>query len=186
MKSHELWVRSQKRPKADPGSGVCGIGGSRLKFFAGTVRANKVDAKGRVSVPAAFRKVLAAQESEGVYVFPSHRQPCLEACGEPRMEELRARIQQLPDFSDEREMWEELVFGSAVGLEFDSNGRIMLPREIMEHAGIDGAATFVGRGDHFQIWEPQAHDRHKAATKARASETNPSLPRAAAPQEGTA
>jgi MraZ protein len=147
-----------------------------VKFFAGTIRANKVDAKGRVSVPAAFRKVLAAQESEGVYVFPSHRQPCLEACGEGRMEEYRAQIKQLPSFSRERQIWQQLLFGEAVPLEFDSNGRVMLPKEMMAEVGITSAATFAGNGDSFQIWEPDAHDEHRRNAKLEANEKQLELP----------
>lgn len=154
-----------------------------MRFFAGTTRGNKVDAKGRVSVPASFRKVLGAQEFQGVYVFPSHRYRCLEACGEARMNQLIERIQQLDEFSEEREIWEEIVFGSAEPLAFDGTGRIMLPRDKLDHAGIVDAATFAGRGESFQIWEPTQHDEHARAAKAMAAERKLSLP-AAGKREG--
>lgn len=150
-----------------------------MRFFAGTTKGNKVDTKGRVSVPASFRKVLGGQEFQGVYVFPSHRYPCLEACGEERMNRYVESIQQLDEFSEEREIWEEIIFGSSEPLAFDGTGRIMLPRDKMEHAGITEAATFVGRGDSFQIWEPARHEEHAASAKQMASERKLSLPSAA-------
>lgn len=149
-----------------------------MRFFAGTTKGNKVDAKGRVSVPASFRKVLGGQDFQGVYVFPSHRYACLEACGEERMNQYVESIQQLDEFSEEREIWEEIIFGSAEPLTFDGTGRIMLPREKMEHAGISDAATFVGRGDSFQIWEPERHEEHARTAKSLASERKLSLPSA--------
>lgn len=179
MISHEIpriGRTAQHRPKAGPSSGGRFAQGVRqVRFFAGTTKGNKVDAKGRVSVPASFRKVLGGQEFQGVYVFPSHRQPCLEACGEERMNQLVERIQQLDEFSEEREIWEEIVFGSAEPLSFDGTGRIMLPREKMDHAGITDAATFAGRGDSFQIWEPSRHEEHARSAQQIASERKMSL-----------
>lgn len=123
---------------------------------------NKVDRKGRVSVPATFRAALAAQRFPGIVAFPSFKFPALECCGIDRMEELSTRHELLEPFSDDYETMGEL-FSAAQELPFDGEGRIVLPAKFAEHAGITDQAAFVGQGRTFRIWEPQQFETHQAA-----------------------
>ncbi len=148
----------------EPGFAAFGRGGhwgSAVAVFLSTFQ-NKVDRKGRVSVPAPFRAALAGQNFAGVVLFPSmkgHR--CLDGFGWDKVEELSASVAALDHLSDEREALQTL-FASANQLAFDIDGRILLTEDLREVAGIGENAVFVGRGDHFQIWEPEAHKRHAA------------------------
>lgn len=125
-----------------------------LALFTGT-HTNKVDRKGRVSVPAPFRATLAAQGFEGAILFPSFTHDCIEGCGAKFLEELAAKMDATADlFSEQEDDLASLVFAESRQLPFDPEGRIILPSDFMAHAGISEQACFVGNAKRFQIWEP--------------------------------
>ncbi|HVM78140.1 MAG TPA: division/cell wall cluster transcriptional repressor MraZ [Stellaceae bacterium] len=115
---------------------------------------NKVDRKGRVSVPAQYRAQLAGQTFPGIVAYRSDYHPCIECCDMATMQDYVARINGMyakdsPEHDDASE-----IFTAAHQLPFDGEGRIMLPQKLAEHAGIAEQACFVGRGGTFQIWSP--------------------------------
>jgi MraZ protein len=136
---------------------------------------NKVDKKGRVSVPASFRAQLAAQEFAGIVAFPSFRFEALDCCGLDRMLEMSARHDALDQFSEEHENL-ALIFAQAQQIPFDGEGRISLPEELCAHAGITETVAFVGHGKTFQIWEPDRLALHSAEARKRAQRTGLTLP----------
>ena len=146
---------------------------------------NKVDRKGRVSVPASFRAALAGQSFAGIVAFRSFKYSAIEAGGVDRLEEMSARLDTLDQFSEERESLAS-IFADTQQLAFDSEGRIVLPQFFAEHAGITENAAFVGLGREFQIWEPEAHKAHQEAMRERARRQGTTLPgtRALAPAPG--
>ncbi len=137
---------------------------------------NKVDKKGRVSIPAAFRPHLTSQYFQGVVVFPSFRSPSLDCRSWEQMESLTQSISHLPEFSPEREALSAVLFGAATPLTFDPEGRILLPQHLVDHLGISTEAAFVGKGDSFQIWEPAALVKFMAEARAQVAEKGISLP----------
>lgn len=138
---------------------------------------NKVDRKGRVSVPATFRAALPNQgpdNFQGIVAFPSPKYSALEGYGIDRIEEIVGRIDALPLFSEEREYFETMLAESH-RLPFDTEGRIILPGELIEHAKITDSVAFVGLGRSFQIWAPPAYDAHKTAVHERARQQGTQL-----------
>ncbi len=121
---------------------------------------NRIDKKGRVSVPAQFRAVLAskvlANDFQGVVAYQSPINNCIEACGMSRIIKLNERMESLDPYSEERDAFVNSLFGESVQLSFDSDGRILLTEQLMEAAGLKEEATFVGKGEVFEIWEPKA------------------------------
>ena len=113
---------------------------------------NNVDKKGRVSVPVNFRTTSSAQGFSGIIAYQSIRNNCIEACGLHRLEQLSQIIENLDPYSEERDAFETIILGGAVQLPFDGEGRVVLPKELVEHAGIEKAAYFVGKGQVFEIW----------------------------------
>jgi len=146
-----------------------------VAVFLGTFE-NKVDRKGRVSVPAAFRNAVAGQSFHGIVAFPSYRAPALEACGIGLMEQLGDTMDAYDLFSDDHDDLATTVFADSQQLPFDAEGRIMLPAEFMEHAGIGERASFVGKGKMFQIWEPNTLKNHKNTSRQRARERGLTMP----------
>jgi MraZ protein len=136
---------------------------------------NKVDRKGRVSVPATFRAALAGQTFNGIVAFRSFKLPTVEGSGIDRIEEMSARLDGLEQFSEEYDNLAS-IFADAQQLPFDGEGRIVLPENLVEHAGIGETAAFVGLGRTFQIWEPEAFKRHQAEIRDRAKRQGATLP----------
>ena len=126
---------------------------------------NKIDAKGRVSVPAPFRAVLQRDAySGGIYCYPSLDAPALDAGGERLAQKIDGLLSGLPDYSDERDELSVALYGEVQILTLDGDGRISLPQSLRDHAKLTSQVTFVGLGEKFQIWSPEEFDaRHKRA-----------------------
>ena len=131
---------------------------------------NKIDRKGRVSVPAAFRSALISEKFSGAVLFPSISHSAIEGWGMNRMEDLSAGIDAFDPFSDERDAFTLSILADAHQLSFDTEGRILLPLQLIDHANLVEQDAFVGRGSTFQIWEPVAlsHSQQEARKRARA------------------
>jgi MraZ protein len=121
--------------------------------------------KGRVSVPALFRSALASQHFQGVVAYPSFVYPCIEACGMDRIERLSESIDNLDPFSEERDAFATSILGGCVQLALDGDGRILLPQSLVEIAGLDEQAVFVGKGQTFEIWAPQKFEEYAAKAR---------------------
>lgn len=128
---------------------------------------NKIDKKGRVSVPAQFRAVLAKQGSAQLILFPSLHFAAIEGAGEDYLKKINQEIESLPPFSQERDDLIDAILPNTRPLTFDGEGRVVLPEDLIAHAGLDGSASFVGRGPTFQIWQPEALRRRQDEALAR-------------------
>lgn len=131
---------------------------------------NKIDRKGRVSVPKPFRDAFKDQSFAGLYAYPLFKYPAIEACGEDFMTRISESLDDLDMFSDEQDELASVIMENAHPLAFDPEGRVVLPPELLEHAGITTLAQFVGRGTRLQIWAPETYGKHARQTleKARA------------------
>ena len=130
----------------------------------------RLDAKGRVSVPAPYRTILAKDGFEGAYCLPSIESNAIDGGGKMLMEEIDRLIENLPLYSDGRDEMKTALFGSAELLRLDPEGRVTLSETLKNHAGIADAAVFVGLGPKFQIWEPERFRAHLDEAKTRVRE----------------
>lgn len=134
------WVRGMQQPAVSP--------------FVSTV-VNRLDAKGRVSIPALFRQILSQQNLQGVYCIPSFSEPALEAFGDTLLSQFQQRLQKYdPLFNSEYDDEAQAVLGRTQFLKLDDDGRVTLPADLIAHAGIGERVTFIGMGVKFQIWDP--------------------------------
>ena len=122
---------------------------------------NRLDAKGRVSVPAQFRATLTKDGFEGLYCFPSPFQSAVDVGGNDLINEIKKRLQGLVTLTPEHDSVSTALFGISETLKIDKDGRVLLSETIKEHAGISDAVTFVGQGYKFQIWEPSSFQVHQ-------------------------
>lgn len=137
---------------------------------------NKVDKKGRVSIPAPFRSALGNGTGPSeVIVFRSLQAQALDACSIAYLDQLGAALDDPDTPADYRDLIETTVFGGSVRLPIDPEGRIILPQEFVEFAGIGEGCAFVGRRKIFQIWEPEALKAYEAASREQARTNNISL-----------
>ena len=114
----------------------------------------RLDAKGRVSIPAQFRAVLARDGFDGLYCYPALDQPSLDAGGNALLGEIEQLIARFPPYADQRDEFATALYGTSETLKIDGEGRVILSEALKAHAGIADAAAFVGLGHKFQIWEP--------------------------------
>ncbi len=114
----------------------------------------RLDAKGRVSIPAPFRAVLARDGFEGLYCYPTLDRPALDAGGNALLAEIEALIAPFSPYSEEREQFSAALYSTSEILKIDSEGRVVLSEHLRSHAGITDVVSFAGLGHKFQIWEP--------------------------------
>ena len=142
-----------------------------MKAFFGTF-INKIDAKGRLSVPAPFRAILQTRGLTSVALHPALLEPCLEGAGIDRFDNLLATQADafVPASRDEAA---ELIMEELRELPLDGEGRVVLPDEFIASAKLADQAAFVGRGWKFQIWEPSLLASAKAGKRERVARLHP-------------
>lgn len=130
---------------------------------------NKVDSKGRVSVPAQFRVSLVNENYSTMVVYESFINQCIEGCDIERIKKISESIDNLEPFSEERDAFATTVLGGSIQLSIDGDGRIILPENLLKTAKIKDNAVFVGKGSTFEIWEPISFSVYleKAKTEAK-------------------
>ena len=125
---------------------------------------NRIDKKGRVSVPASFRAVLGA-EAPGIVVFRSLQHEALDGCSIAHLELLSRSLEKLDLATETYELIETTIFGGSVQVPFDSEGRITLPAHLASAVGIAEDVAFVGRRTTFQIWNPTKFAAHEESAR---------------------
>ena len=139
---------------------------------------NKVDKKGRVSVPAQFRDCLVSEEFQGVVLFKSYTHQAVDAVGMEAMEKFANRMDDnFAIFSDTHHDMATILFGESMPCAFDGDGRITLPKSFAEFAGITTHVAFVGLGKTFQLWSPELFEYKKSSARQSLQENKITLPK---------
>ena len=136
---------------------------------------NKLDKKGRVSVPASFRSYLSNLGYNGVICFPSFNNQSIEAWSQDRIEKISSAIDSLNPFEEKRDFFTTSILSESTSLQFDSEGRISLSSKLLKHAKIKDSMVFVGQGKTFQIWEPAIFEKFKVSARKKANINRASL-----------
>ena len=137
---------------------------------------NKLDSKCRVSVPSSFRNSLKDQSFKGIIAFPSYNDKSIDACGIERMENISNSLDSDNYSQDEFDLI-STYFGEAEKLPLDKDGRVTLPKKLINHAQIEKNVMFVGLGPTFQMWNPESYEikKSKMIQNARDKKINPRL-----------
>jgi MraZ protein len=144
---------------------------------------NKIDKKGRVSVPASFRTSLTSSQSSpinepsfsGIVVFRSLKHPALEGCSVDRMQSLSKSIDRLDMFSDAQDDLVSAIFADSHLLTFDSEGRVSIPEDFLKFANLTDQVAFVGRGATFQLWAPDVFQKIQNDARDRLKREGPAV-----------
>ena len=146
----------------------------KVFLFMDTIT-NKVDAKGRVSLPSDYRTIVKELSTE-IVCYRSLSAPCIEGCLEDTLDKLATEIENSTDFfSETQDNLTNLIFGDAKRFPFDSTGRIVLTEKLLQHAEITDSAVFVGKGRKFQIWNPENWAKEEARIRAEVLKNRPVL-----------
>ena len=136
---------------------------------------NKLDKKGRVSVPASFRSYLSNLGYNGVVCYPSFNNQSIEAWPQDRIEKITQAIDSLNPFEEKRDFFATSILSESINLQFDTEGRISLTTKLLKHAKIKNSMLFVGQGKTFQIWEPANFEKFKINARKKANINRASL-----------
>jgi MraZ protein len=131
---------------------------------------NRLDAKGRVSIPAPFRAVLARDGFEGLFVHPSLDTDAIDCGGHALLKEIDTLLETYPQYTDARDALSLALYGMSEKLKVDPEGRVQLSESCKARAGVTTEVTFVGMGHKFQIWEPGRFRAHQEEARNRARE----------------
>ena len=136
---------------------------------------NRLDKKGRVSVPASFRSYLSNLGYNGVICYPSFNNQSIEAWPQDRIEKISNSIDSLNPFEEKRGFFATSILSESINLQFDSEGRILLTTKLLKHAKIKSNMVFVGQGKTFQIWEPEIFEKFKVTARKKSNLNRASL-----------
>ena len=128
---------------------------------------NRLDAKGRVSIPAAFRAVLARDGFDGLYCCPTLDRRAIDSGGNQLRATIRNSLNRFEPFSEEHEVLSTALIGESEVLKIDQDGRVVMSDALKAHAGLIDRITFVGQGYKFQIWEPERFAAYRDEAKNR-------------------
>lgn len=157
--------------------------GAVMALFVGK-HVNKIDKKGRVSVPKPFRAALQGRGLSSLYIYPRFKQSALEACDQAFMDRLSRSLDELDLFSEDQDDLASVILANAHELTFDPEGRIVLPPDLAEYAEISNEVIFVGQGPRFQIWQPKAYQSFSEMAFQRAKSRGATLKLAKAEDTG--
>ena len=136
---------------------------------------NKLDKKGRVSVPSSFRSYLSNLGYNGIICYPSFNHQSIEAWPQERIEKISSAIDSLNPFEEKRDFFTTSILSESINLQFDSEGRISLTTKLLKHAKIKNSMVFVGQGKTFQIWEPSTFEKFKINARKKSNLNRASL-----------
>ena len=136
---------------------------------------NKLDKKGRVSVPASFRSYLSNIGYNGVVCYPSFNNQCIEAWPQDRIEKISNAIDYLNPFEEKKDYFATSILSESINLQFDNEGRISLTSKLLKHAKIKNSMLFVGQGKTFQIWEPTIFEKFRVRASKKSNMLRSSL-----------
>ena len=136
---------------------------------------NKLDKKGRVSVPASYRSYLSNIGYNGIICYPSFNNPCVEAWPQDRIEKISNAIDTLNPFEEKKDYFATSILAESINLQFDSEGRIQISPKLLKHTKIKNSMLFVGQGKTFQIWEPALFEKFRANARKKSNINRASL-----------
>ncbi len=135
------------------------------RFLSSAV--NRIDAKGRVSVPSGFRAVVQKRGYSDLYAIRQLDLPALDVGGPDLLDSFEQRIAQEDPLLQASDDLAYFYYGDGAFLKLDQDGRITVTDFIREHTGITTDVAFVGKGKVFQIWEPERFRAYGAEVRAR-------------------
>jgi MraZ protein len=113
-----------------------------------------LDAKGRLAIPSRYRERITTR-AEGHLVATVDRDYCLLIYPLPDWEEIERKLVRLPTLNKQVRRLQRLMVGYATELDMDGHGRILIPRELREFAGLDRATMLIGQGNKFELWDEE-------------------------------
>ncbi|UGY09242.1 division/cell wall cluster transcriptional repressor MraZ [Phyllobacterium pellucidum] len=140
-----------------------------MNRFLGNIT-NKIDAKGRVSVPAHFRSIIQKAGHAELYALRSLHLPALDVSGPELLSRFDKRLENEDPFAETADDMSFYLHADGGFLKLDGEGRITITDFIREHTGVSSDVTFAGANTHFQMWHPDRFEAHRTTVRERLAE----------------
>tara|TARA_E500000178_G_C16871811_1_gene684794 strand:+ start:461 stop:844 length:384 start_codon:yes stop_codon:yes gene_type:complete len=111
----------------------------------------------------------------GFVAYPSFTNSSLEACSKDRIEKISNAIDTLNPFEEKRDYFATSILSESTELLFDTEGRVVIPDNLLNHAKIRNNILFIGLGKTFQMWEPKIFQKFKSLAAKKASKNRSKL-----------
>jgi MraZ protein len=134
-----------------------------------------LDSKGRMAIPARHRERILTR-GDGHLVATVDRDYCLLIYPLPDWEEIERKLIRLPALNKQARRLQRLMLGHATELDLDGHGRILLPRELREFAGLERQAMLIGQGNKLELWDEQRWNERRAEWLAGDGDDSTELP----------
>jgi MraZ protein len=128
-----------------------------MTFFTSEYE-SKLDAKGRMVLPARIKSQLPEGDAE--LVIRRGFEPCLILYPMVEFKKVFSKISGLNEFNEEYRALQRNFLSGIVTVELDSNGRFLIPKNMLTYAQIDKDALLVGIGSKVEVWNPQVYEKH--------------------------
>ena len=135
-----------------------------MKLFLSTY-SFKIDKKGRISLPAPYRSIISNRKEPEIILFKSFKYQTIEGCDYSRIENISKRVNQLDIFSDEQDDFMTSIFSELKSVKLDSEGRFIVPDDLLNYAEIKNEATFIGLGHSFQLCAPDFAKKRQSESR---------------------
>lgn len=146
-----------------------------MSMFRG-INAINIDGKGRIAVPMRYRDALLADDAGALVVTIDTEETCLLLYPVKAWQVIETNLQRLPSFNAQARRIQRLLIGHATDVELDSNGRVLLPPPLREHAKLDKRAVLIGQGNKFEVWDEALWQSRRSEWLAEEAAGDDSLP----------
>lgn len=146
-----------------------------MSMFRG-INAINIDGKGRIAVPTRYRDALLAEDAGALVVTIDTEETCLLLYPVKAWQVIETNLQKLPSFNAQARRIQRLLIGHATDVELDSNGRVLLPPPLREHAQLDKRAVLIGQGNKFEVWDEALWQSRRTEWLAEEAAGDDSLP----------
>ena len=130
-------------------------------MFRGATKVT-LDAKGRLAIPTRYRERIA-ERCDGQLVATVDKDYCLLLYPFPDWEVIEQKLVALPSLNKQARRLQRLMVGYATEIDIDGHGRILLPRELREFAGLGRQAILLGQGNKFELWDEESWNEKRDA-----------------------
>ena len=125
-----------------------------------------IDSKNRVAIPSAFRSAISISK-EKIFIYKSLKYDCLEIHLSSKINALIKSFDEKDFFSKKNDHFKTAILSDLEEITIDKEGRFILKEQLQKFSKLSKELIFIGKGNHFEIWEKKLGEAHKKTSRAK-------------------
>ena len=125
-----------------------------------------IDSKNRVAIPSSFRSTIISSK-EKIFVYKSLKYKCLEVHLSSKINSLVKSFEEKDFFSKKNDHFKTAILSDLEEITIDKEGRFIVKEHLQKFSKISKEIIFIGKGNHFEIWEKKLGETHKKISRAK-------------------